>query len=41
MYDIKLGTRKGPMSALMKPIVEKLTDADIVDLIAYISSREP
>lgn len=41
MYDIKLGTRRGAMSALMKPVVANLTDADIVDLIAYISSRQP
>jgi len=38
---IKLGTRKGAMSALMKPVVANLTDADIVDLVAYVSSREP
>lgn len=41
MYDIKLGTRRGAMSALMKPVVANLTDADIVDLIAYVSSRQP
>jgi cytochrome c553 len=41
MYDIKLGTRKGLMSPLMLPVVAKLTDADIVDLIAYVSSRQP
>jgi cytochrome c553 len=41
IYDMKLGTRKGPLSVLMKPVVEKLTDADIVDLVAFISSREP
>jgi cytochrome c553 len=41
MYDLKLGTRRGAMSALMKPVVANLTDTDIVDLIAYISSRQP
>jgi cytochrome c553 len=41
MYDLKLGTRRGAMSALMKPVVANLTDSDIVDLIAYISSRQP
>ena len=41
MYDMKLGTRKGAMSALMAPVLANLTDADIVDLIAYVSSREP
>jgi cytochrome c553 len=41
IYDIKLGTRHGAMAALMKPVVEKLTDSDIVDLVAYVSSLEP
>lgn len=41
MYDIKLGTRHGALSPLMKPVVEKLTDSDIVDLVAYVSSLEP
>ncbi len=41
LYDMKLGTRKGAMSALMMPVVANLTDADIVDLVAYVSSREP
>ena len=41
MYDMKLGTRKGAMSALMMPVLANLTDADIVDLMAYISSLEP
>jgi cytochrome c553 len=41
MYDMKLGTRRGAMAALMRPVLEKLTDADIVDLVAYVASREP
>jgi cytochrome c553 len=41
MYDFKLGTRRGTMSSLMSPVVANLTDADIVDLIAYVSSLEP
>jgi cytochrome c553 len=41
MYDMKLGTRKGAMSALMMPVLANLTDADIVDLMAFIASREP
>ena len=41
MYDMKLGTRNGTMAALMKPVLEKLTDSDIVDIIAYVSSRTP
>ena len=41
MYDMKLGTRRGAMVALMMPVLASLTDGDIVDLMAYISSREP
>lgn len=41
MYDMKLGTRKGAMSALMMPVLANLTDADIVDLVAYLASRQP
>jgi cytochrome c553 len=41
MYDIKLGTRNGAMAALMKPVVANLTDSDMVDLIAYVSSLTP
>jgi len=41
VYDMKLGTRQGAMAALMKPVIEKLTDSDVVDLIAYVSSLEP
>ena len=41
MFDMKLGTRKGAMSARMMPVLADLTDADIVDLVAYIASREP
>jgi cytochrome c553 len=41
LWDFKLGTRRTTMSALMKPVVEKLTEQDIVDLIAYTTSLEP
>jgi cytochrome c553 len=41
MYDIKLGTRRGAMAALMVPVVANLTDSEMVDIIAYVSSLEP
>ncbi len=41
LNDIKTGARKGNAVALMKPVVEKLTDEDMVDLVAYMASREP
>ena len=39
MYDIKAGARKGEWSALMQPVVDKLTDEDYVSIAAYLSSR--
>jgi cytochrome c553 len=41
LNDIKNGARKGTAVALMKPVVEKLTDEDMVNLVAYMASREP
>jgi cytochrome c553 len=41
MYDMKLGARNGATAALMKPVLANLTDADIVDIVAYVSSRKP
>ncbi len=41
IYDIKLGTRHGSMTELMLPVVANLTDGDVVDLIAYVSSLTP
>jgi cytochrome c553 len=41
IYDIKLGTRHGSMTELMLPVVANLTDSDVVDLIAYVSSLNP
>jgi cytochrome c553 len=41
IYDIKLGTRNGAMAPLMKAVVANLTDSDIVDLVAFVSSLDP
>ena len=38
LYDFKTGARHGQNSAMMKPVVEKLTDEDIVDISAYLAS---
>jgi len=38
LYDMQLGTRKGPWVTLMKPIVDKLTADDILALAAYTTS---
>lgn len=41
LVDIQNGTRHGSWSALMKPVVEKLTVSDMVDIAAYTASRTP
>ncbi len=41
MFDMQVGVRKGPWSALMKAAVEKLTIDDMIAIAAYTSSREP
>ena len=38
LYDFKTGARHGKNSALMKAVVEKLTDDDILDVTAYLAS---
>ncbi|MSO73302.1 MAG: hypothetical protein EXQ84_06805 [Rhodospirillaceae bacterium] len=41
MYDLKHGSRAGAWSALMKGVVAKLDEADMVAVAAYASSRAP
>jgi cytochrome c553 len=41
LWDMKLGTRNGEFAKLMKPAVEKLTEEDLIAIVAYVSSREP
>jgi cytochrome c553 len=39
LWDIKEGTRKGEWSPLMKPIVENLTQDDMLAIAAYVASQ--
>ena len=39
LYDIEQGARHGGITDLMKPVVAKLSKADILDITAYVSSR--
>ena len=39
LYDMQAGTRNGEWTQLMKPVVAKLTSEDLVNIVAYISSR--
>jgi cytochrome c553 len=39
LYDIQQGTRKGLWSELMKPVVSKLNNDDLVAIAAYTASK--
>jgi cytochrome c553 len=41
LYDMQQGARKGVWSDLMKPVVEKLSAEDMLNLAAYTASRAP
>jgi cytochrome c553 len=41
IFDILQGSRHGEMAHLMKPVVAKLTGADIVNIAAYVASLPP
>ena len=38
---MRAGYRKGPALGEMKDVVGKLSDADILNVAAYMASREP
>ena len=41
LYDFKVGTRAGVGSALMKAVVERLSEEDMISLAAYAASLKP
>jgi cytochrome c553 len=41
LYDFQQGARGGANAVFMKPAVQKLTEADLIALSAYIASLEP
>src|SRR5262252_9521666 len=41
LNDMKMGNRKGPWVELMKQVVEKLNDEDMIALAAYLGSQDP
>jgi cytochrome c553 len=41
MFDMQQGARKGVWTELMKPVVARLTDEDLLNIAAYTSSRVP
>jgi cytochrome c553 len=41
LYDMQQGTRKGEWTDLMKPVVSNLSEDDMLNIAAYVSSRTP
>ena len=41
LYDMQAGFRKGEWTSLMKPVVAKLTDDDLIAITAYVASMTP
>jgi cytochrome c553 len=41
LFDMKVGTRRGLWSELMKPLVEKMTVDEMIGLAAYTASLDP
>lgn len=41
MFDMQQGARHGVWSELMKPVLSNLTEADLLAIAAYASSRKP
>ena len=41
LNDIKIGTRNGTWVPLMKGVVEKLSDQDMIAISAYLTSKPP
>jgi cytochrome c553 len=41
MYDMQQGARNGLWTGLMKPVVAKLSEEDILNIVAYATSRMP
>ena len=41
IYSFKNGVRKGPMAEIMKNVVAKLSDDDVIAVASYVSSLNP
>lgn len=41
LYDMQQGARRGANAELMKPVVARLTHADMINIAAYLASRAP
>jgi len=41
LNDIKIGARAGTATPLMKGVVDKLNDEDMISIAAYLASKAP
>ena len=41
MFDMQQGVRKGTWTELMKPVVSKLSEEDLLNIVAYAASQKP
>lgn len=41
LYDMQQGTRKGLWTGLMKPVVQNLSQDDMLDIVAYVATLKP
>jgi len=41
LYDMKRGTRRGECTDLMKPVVDRITAEDLLNIAAYVASLRP
>ncbi len=41
LYDLQQGTRAGALSAPMKPVVEKLSNEDMMSIASYLATQTP
>ena len=41
LYDLQKGTRNGELAPLMRAVAANLSGEDLVNILAYVSSRTP
>lgn len=41
LWDMKVGTRRGPLAITMTPVLANLTVAEMTDIVAYLASLSP
>ncbi len=41
LYDMQQGTRNGSWTKLMKPVVRNMSEEEVLDVVAYVSSLRP